>query len=553
MLPKSLDTIRIDINSGKVRKSVAVCQNDNVQRTLNFLLVNSGTALDLSNLLFAEILIKKADNFEADNGCVIDGNSIQYTLRTTDVSAIGTNVAQLQLTFKDGQVLTTPSFEIEVYSKVLNQKVQQSLNEYTALTEQLVLINEIKSDVEESAEDAAASANSAEIAANSAAGYIGAISEYAATAEGYISQAGNYMYSASDFASDAESEAAKAESLKETTSEYLASASEYASVAVVKASETADNVAVTSEYIASASEYASTAASESYEASLYAGEANSLKVATSEHASYASSQASVANSCAMVADESAEDAEAWAVGKRDGVNVSSDDPAYNNSAKYWRDRAQAAAESVSGSLRPMGTVAFANLPSIASSSPGDMYNISDEFTTTNDFLEGPGIVVNLGSNVYLTESNKWDILAGSPVTGIKGNAESNYRKGNVNITPANIGLGNVDNESLGTASIANIGDGTTKGAISTLLNDISTNIENGSTASKSYVAGKFIVRSGAIYKVTSNIAIGAAFSGANVEATDIAEQLSQLITLYNTLATRVSTLEDNIGYPINPA
>lgn len=36
---------------------------------------------------------------------------------------------------------------------------------------------------------------------------------------------------------------------------------------------------------------------------------------------------------------------------------------------------------------------------------------------------------------------------GGDVTGVKGNAESNYRKGNVNITPANIGLGNVDNTS----------------------------------------------------------------------------------------------------------
>ena len=31
------------------------------------------------------------------------------------------------------------------------------------------------------------------------------------------------------------------------------------------------------------------------------------------------------------------------------------------------------------------------------------------------------------------------------VTGVKGNAESTYRQGNVNITPANIGLGNVPN------------------------------------------------------------------------------------------------------------
>lgn len=36
------------------------------------------------------------------------------------------------------------------------------------------------------------------------------------------------------------------------------------------------------------------------------------------------------------------------------------------------------------------------------------------------------------------------------VTGIKGNAETNYRVGNVNITPTNIGLGNVENKSSAT-------------------------------------------------------------------------------------------------------
>ena len=36
---------------------------------------------------------------------------------------------------------------------------------------------------------------------------------------------------------------------------------------------------------------------------------------------------------------------------------------------------------------------------------------------------------------------------GGDVTGVKGNAESTYRKGNVNITPENIGLGNVNNTS----------------------------------------------------------------------------------------------------------
>ncbi len=40
-----------------------------------------------------------------------------------------------------------------------------------------------------------------------------------------------------------------------------------------------------------------------------------------------------------------------------------------------------------------------------------------------------------------------DIADNGGVTGVKGNAETTYRKGNVNITPANIGLGNLTNDS----------------------------------------------------------------------------------------------------------
>jgi hypothetical protein len=68
-----------------------------------------------------------------------------------------------------------------------------------------------------------------------------------------------------------------------------------------------------------------------------------------------------------------------------------------------------------------------------------MYNISDAFTTTSDFKEGSGHPISAGANVYKTIDNMWDILAGVTVTGVKGDKEQNYRHGNINLTPANIG------------------------------------------------------------------------------------------------------------------
>ncbi len=96
-----------------------------------------------------------------------------------------------------------------------------------------------------------------------------------------------------------------------------------------------------------------------------------------------------------------------------------------------------------GAIIPAGTVAFADLP--VSPTVGYMYNISDAFITDTRFTDGEGVAYNAGANVYWTKDGQWDVMIGVQVTGVKGAAESDYHQGNVNITPANIGLGNVNN------------------------------------------------------------------------------------------------------------
>lgn len=108
-------------------------------------------------------------------------------------------------------------------------------------------------------------------------------------------------------------------------------------------------------------------------------------------------------------------------------------------AQKYAEQAKKISESLSGALRPLGTINFADLPNTANATSGDMYNIADQFTTTTDFKEGAGNIIPAGSNVYLTIDRYWDVLAGTPVTGVKGAKEAYYRRGNVNITPTNIG------------------------------------------------------------------------------------------------------------------
>jgi hypothetical protein len=163
--------------------------------------------------------------------------------------------------------------------------------------------------------------------------------------------------------------------------------------------------------------------------------AKSSETNAASSASTATSKASAASTSASNASSSASNASTSA----------SNAATSETNANYYYEQCKAISESFSGALRPMGTVTFANLPAVASATEGDMYNISDQFTTTSAFKEGSGYTMPAGTNVYKTADGYWDCLAGSPVTGVKGNSESSYRRGNVNITADDIGLGKVGN------------------------------------------------------------------------------------------------------------
>lgn len=269
--------------------------------------------------------------------------------------------------------------------------------------------------------------------------------------------------SVADTAKDSATASAKmAETMAENAGKYADEAqtcvvAAAASEANAKASETAvkasENAAKTSADNAAASE---TVVAESKDAAA-ASEANaktseeaagrSAEVAT-EKAAAADQSADTAAEKAEIATEkaaeivgkaeavaaSATKAESYAVGGT-GIREGEDT---DNAAYYYR-QAKSISESFAGALRPMGTVAFASLPALTAVTAGDMYNISDEFTTTDDFKEGAGSVIPAGANIYKTSDGKWDVLAGTPVTGVKGAKEVAYHRGNVSLSAADVG------------------------------------------------------------------------------------------------------------------
>lgn len=70
---------------------------------------------------------------------------------------------------------------------------------------------------------------------------------------------------------------------------------------------------------------------------------------------------------------------------------------------------------ISAVYKPAGSVAFADLPTAAESVLGNVYNVTNAFTTTAAFVEGAGNKYPKGTNVVVVlsgEEYKYDVLAG---------------------------------------------------------------------------------------------------------------------------------------------
>lgn len=109
------------------------------------------------------------------------------------------------------------------------------------------------------------------------------------------------------------------------------------------------------------------------------------------------------------------------VNKNVDITVPTNNNQLTNGAGYQtaNDVDSAIDAKISSTYKAKGSVAFANLPALSSSREGFVYNITDAFTTTSDFVEGAGKSYPAGTNVVIinngTEQNpsyKYDVLTG---------------------------------------------------------------------------------------------------------------------------------------------
>lgn len=250
--------------------------------------------------------------------------------------------------------------------------------------------------------------------------YLAKVKVEVAKAQTSASNAATSEDNARSAATEAQDSATAAATSKSNAQTSAAAAAQSESNA--KASE---NVAKSSRDSAVESAQTATAAATS---------ASESAITASEKADIATRKATEIIGKAESAADSATKAQSYAVGgtgSREGED--------SDNAKYYYQQAKDVSEGLKGGLQPHGTCAFADLPALPDVNAGWMFNISDEFTTTDDFKEGSGNVIPAGANIYKTSDGKWDVLAGTPVTGVKGAKEAAYRRGNVSLSAANIG------------------------------------------------------------------------------------------------------------------
>lgn len=100
------------------------------------------------------------------------------------------------------------------------------------------------------------------------------------------------------------------------------------------------------------------------------------------------------------------------------ITVPTNNNQLTNGAGYQTasDVSTAIDNKISSVYKPKGSVAFANLPSATSTNEGNVYNITDSFTTTSSFVEGEGKTYPAGTNVVIVNTSgttyKYDVLSG---------------------------------------------------------------------------------------------------------------------------------------------
>lgn len=317
-----INNIRLDLNKEIQRVSVSVRKNDTTSRRLDITLVDHGQVIDLSNASIAIFMGKKPNQNELYNDCVINGNEIQYTLTTQTINVVGEVKCNVQVSFKDGSLITSPEFIITVYDPVMMDSYIESMNEYNA-------ISQFVTRAEQSAEEAEGYALQAEASAGIATE--GALLSQSWAEGGTGARAGEDENNARFFSNQAAGSAQETAALRTEAAEYAETAGNYAQDSLDHANDSAQSAATSKHFSEISTEQAeeATRQKEISATNALSAQLSASNAATSEHNAESSAEASY-NSERM--------SESYAVGTNGVIR----DGDKTDNAKYYKEQAEAA-------------------------------------------------------------------------------------------------------------------------------------------------------------------------------------------------------------------
>ena len=388
-------------------------QFDNKSRFLSVTCCNQGELLPInSGEHSAYIRYKKADNNSVFNSCDIDRKGkIIVELTEQMLASDGICCADLVIVNKGGVKVDSQTGEIV---GIENTAILSTMPVHIDVTGTATENSEIESSYEFDGLNVAlekAEAEYTEVMKTSKSWAVGDTGirdgENTDNAKYYAKQSSNSASASKTSATNAANSENSAQTYSSNAFAYSQNAQMYANYAKVSEDNAKDSEvnAKASEINASTSETNAKSSEDKAKASETNASSSESKAKTSEtNALNSEVNAKDSESNAL---NSANRAQSYAVGgtgTRDGEDT--------NNAHYYYELIKNIVIGLDTGFIPMGTVLFSELASVEKAT-GYVYNISDNFVTTDDFREGAGKSYIAGTNVYYTANGQWDCFGGA--------------------------------------------------------------------------------------------------------------------------------------------
>jgi hypothetical protein len=345
--------IKLNLIPGVVLPRINVVQFDKGSRWLFFEIWNGESRYLLNSGMSARIQGTKADRHCFDYAASIDttNNVVAKNIEEQMTAAKGECLCEIVLT-EGSTRIGTLNFILDVQPAALNEDSDTSRSDLPDIiamaTEQMY-----------TAEAYAKGTRGGVPVTSGQVGYHDNSKYWNEQTQQYVSQAQTAATSASNSASSASNSATAAANSATAAAGSATSAATSANTATTKAT-TATEQALKAEGFAVGKQNGTDVGSGSpyYQnnAEYYAGEASDSATAAATSETNASTSATIATTKSQEAGNFAEDAEAWAVGKRNGNPVAASDETYDNNSKYYANQsAQEAAISKAWAVGPNGS------------------------------------------------------------------------------------------------------------------------------------------------------------------------------------------------------